>query len=119
MLVLLANHKSDGDGLFQVRPGISADVSSLSDVQRVETEMTTRTLFRPNGSLPISVTKTEETSPDIGCLEAFLKRAEAKVTVNLKTGEELTFMPEAWRVSNMPASVFITEHVKDSDAGVP
>ena len=39
-LVLLANYKSDGDGLFQVEPGILAGVSSLSDIQRVKAEMT-------------------------------------------------------------------------------
>ena len=63
-LVLLANYKSDGDGLFQVEPGILAGVSSLSDIQRVKAEMTARTLFRPNGNLLMSVTKTEEISPD-------------------------------------------------------
>lgn len=86
-LVLLANYKSDGDGLFQVEPGILAGVSSLSDIQRVKAEMTARTLFRPNGNLLMSVTKTEEISPDTRRLEVSLKRAEAKITVNLKTGE--------------------------------
>ena len=92
-LVLLANYKSDGDGLFQVEPGILAGVSSLSDIQRVKAEMTARTLFRPNGNLLMSVTKTEEISPDTRRLEVSLKRAEAKITVNLKTGEGLTFVP--------------------------
>ena len=91
-LVLLANYKSDGDGLFQVEPGILAGVSSLSDIQRVKAEMTARTLFRPNGHLLMSVTKTEEISPDTRRLEVSLKRAEAKITVNLKTGEGLTFV---------------------------
>ena len=68
-LVLLANYKSDGDGLFQVEPGILAGVSSLSDIQRVKAEMTARTLFRPNGNLLMSVTKTEEISPDTRRLE--------------------------------------------------
>ena len=86
-LVLLANYKSDGDGLFQVEPGILAGVSSLSDIQRVKAEMTARTLFRPNGNLLMSVTKTEEISPDTRRLEVSLKRAEAKITVNLKTGD--------------------------------
>lgn len=118
-LVLLANYKSDGDGLFQVEPGILAGVSSLSDIQRVKAEMTARTLFRPNGNLLMSVTKTEEISPDTRRLEVSLKRAEAKITVNLKTGEGLTFVPGTWRVGNVPASTFVTEHVKGSDAGAP
>lgn len=118
-LVLLANYKSDGDGLFQVEPGILAGVSSLSDIQRVKAEMTARTLFRPNGNLLMSVTKTEEISPDTRRLEVSLKRAEAKITINLKTGEGLTFVPGTWRVGNVPASTFVTEHVKGSDAGAP
>lgn len=85
-LVLLANYKSDGDGLFQVEPGILAGVSSLSDIQRVKAEMTARTLFRPNGNLLMSVTKTEEISPDTRRLEVSLKRAEAKITINRKPG---------------------------------
>lgn len=118
-LILLANYKSDGDGLFQVEPGILAGVSSLSDIQRVKAEMTARTLFRPNGNLLMSVTKTEEIRPDTRRLEVSLKRVEAKITVNLKTGEGLTFVPGTWRVGNVPASTFVTEHIKGSDAGAP
>ena len=67
----------------------------------------------------MSVTKTEEISPDTRRLEVSLKRAEAKITVNLRTGEGLTFVPGTWRVGNVPASTFVTEHVKGSDAGAP
>ena len=49
-LVLLANYKSDGDGLFQVEPGILAGVSSLSDIQRVKAEMTARTCSDRTGT---------------------------------------------------------------------
>lgn len=115
-LFLLANYKSDGDGLFHIEPDVLNGITSLSDLEKLKADLTVRTLFRPNGNLLMSVTDQVTVSKATQRIEVALKRCEAKITVNLKTAGGLTFVPGTWRVGNVPASTFVTEHAKGSDA---
>ena len=56
-LFLLANYKSDGDGLFHIEPDVLNGITSLSDLEKLKADLTVRTLFRPNGNLLMSVTE--------------------------------------------------------------
>ena len=114
-LFLLANYKSDGDGLFHVEPDILEGIGKLSDVDKIKATMTARTLFRPNGNLLMSVTKAVTVSTATRQIEVSLKRSEAKITVNLKTAGGLTFDPGTYRLGNVARSTFLTEHVKGTD----
>lgn len=57
-LFLLANYKSDADGLFHVEPEVLNGISKYSDLEKVRAAMTVHTLFRPNGNLLMSLTQT-------------------------------------------------------------
>ena len=114
-LFLLANYKSDGDGLFHVEPDILEGIGKLSDVDKIKAAMTARTLFRPNGNLLMSVTKAVTVSTATRQIEVSLKRSEAKITVNLKTAEGLTFDPGTYRLGNVAGTTFLTEHAKGTD----
>lgn len=114
-LFLLANYKSDGDGLFHVEPDILEGIGKLSDVDKIKAAMIARTLFRPNGNLLMSVTKAVTVSTATRQVEVSLKRSEAKITVNLKTAEGLTFDPGTYRLGNVAGSTFLTEHAKGTD----
>lgn len=46
-LFLLANYKSDGDGLFHVEPDVLEGIVNLSDLEKIKAAMTIHTLFRP------------------------------------------------------------------------
>ena len=93
-LFLLANYKSDGDGLFHVEPDILEGIGKLSDVDKIKAAMTARTLFRPNGNLLMSVTKAVTVSTATRQIEVSLKRSEAKITVNLKRPRGSLSIPE-------------------------
>lgn len=114
-LFLLANYKSDGDGLFHVEPDVLAGIVNLSDLEKIKTAMTVHTLFRPNGNLLMSVTHKVTISSATKRVEVSLKRCEAKVTVNVKTADGLVFEPGTYKLGNVPSSTFLTEHTKGSD----
>ena len=73
-LFLLANYKSDGDGLFHIEPDVLNGITSLSDLEKLKADLTVRTLFRPNGNLLMSVTDqvtvSKATQRIRGCFEA-------------------------------------------------
>ena len=114
-LFLLANYRSDEDGLLQVEQGVLDGIAKFSDLEKIKAAMATRSLFRPNGNLLMSVTKTVTISSATKQVEVFLKRSEAKITVNLKTANGLTFDPGSYKLGNVPTSTFITEHTKGTD----
>lgn len=114
-LFLLANYKSDGDGLFHVEPDVLAGIVNLSDLEKIKAAMTVHTLFRPNGNLLMSVTHKVTISNATKRVEVSLKRCEAKVTVNVKTADGLVFEPGTYKLGNVPSSTFLTEHTKGSD----
>ncbi len=114
-LFLLANYKSDGDGLFHVEPEVLNRISKYSDLEKVKAAMTTHTLFRPNGNLLMSRTQTVTVSTATRQIEVSLKRSEAKITLNLQTIAGLTFEPGTYRLGNVPGSTFIAEHTKGTD----
>ena len=114
-LFLLANYKSDGDGLFHVEPDVLAGIVNLSDLEKIKAAMTVHTLFRPNGNLLMSVTHKVTISNATKRVEVSLKRCEAKVTVNVKTADGLVFEPGTYKLGNVPSSTFLTEHAKGSD----
>lgn len=114
-LFLLANYKSDGDGLFHVEPDVLEGIVNLSDLEKIKAAMTIHTLFRPNGNLLMSVTHKVTISNATKRLEVSLKRCEAKVTVNVKTADGLVFEPGTYKLGNVPSSTFLTEHTKGSD----
>ncbi|WP_307995587.1 FimB/Mfa2 family fimbrial subunit [uncultured Bacteroides sp.] len=114
-LFLLANYKSDGDGLFHVEPDVLEGIVNLSDLEKIKAAMTIHTLFRPNGNLLMSVTHKVTISNATKRVEVSLKRCEAKVTVNVKTADGLVFEPGTYKLGNVPSSTFLTEHTKGSD----
>lgn len=114
-LFLLANYKSDGDGLFHVEPDVLEGIVNLSDLEKIKAAMTIHTLFRPNGNLLMSVTHKVTISNATKRIEVSLKRCEAKVTVNVKTADGLVFEPGTYKLGNVPSSTFLTEHTKGSD----
>ena len=114
-LFLLANYKSDGDGLFHVEPDVLEGIENLSDLEKIKAAMTIHTLFRPNGNLLMSVTHKVTISNATKRVEVSLKRCEAKVTVNVKTADGLVFEPGTYKLGNVPSSTFLTEHTKGSD----
>lgn len=114
-LFLLANYKSDGDGLFHVEPEVLNGISKYSDLEKIKAAMTVHTLFRPNGNLLMSLTQTVTVSTTTKQIEVSLKRSEAKITLNLQTIAGLTFEPGTYRLGNVPGSTFITEHAKGTD----
>ena len=114
-LFLLANYKSDGDGLFHVEPDVLEGIENLSDLEKIKAAMTIHTLFRPNGNLLMSVTHKVTISNATKQVEVSLKRCEAKVTVNVKTADGLVFEPGTYKLGNVPSSTFLTEHTKGSD----
>lgn len=114
-LFLLANYKSDGDGLFHVDPDVLEGIVNLSDLEKIKAAMTIHTLFRPNGNLLMSVTHKVTISNATKRVEVSLKRCEAKVTVNVKTADGLVFEPGTYKLGNVPSSTFLTEHTKGSD----
>lgn len=77
--------------------------------------MTVRSLFRPNGNLLMSATKVVTVSTATRQVEVSLKRSEAKITINLKTAEGLTFDPGTYRLGNVAGTTFLTEHAKGTD----
>lgn len=114
-LFLLANYKSDADGLFHVEPEVLNGISKYSDLEKVRAAMTVHTLFRPNGNLLMSLTQTVTVSTATKQIEVSLKRSEAKITLNLQTIAGLTFEPGTYRLGNVPGSTFIAEHAKGAD----
>lgn len=114
-LFLLANYKSDADGLFHVEPEVLNGISKYSDLEKVRAAMTVHTLFRPNGNLLMSLTQTVTVSTATKQIEVSLKRSEAKITLNLQTIAGLTFEPGTYRLGNVPGSTFIAEHAKGTD----
>ena len=114
-LFLLANYKSDADGLFHVEPEVLNGISKYSDLEKVRAAMTVHTLFRPNGNLLMSLTQTVMVSTATKQIEVSLKRSEAKITLNLQTIAGLTFEPGTYRLGNVPGSTFIAEHAKGAD----
>lgn len=114
-LFLLANYKSDGDGLFHVEPDVLEGIVNLSDLEKIKAAMTIHTLFRPNGNLLMSVTHKVTISNATKRIEVSLKRCEAKVTVNVKTADGLVFEPGTYKLGNVPSSTFLMEHTKGSD----
>ena len=114
-LFLLANYKSDADGLFHVEPEVLNGISKYSDLEKVRAAMTVHTLFRPNGNLLMSLTQTVMVSTATKQIEVSLKRSEAKITLNLQTIAGLTFEPGTYRLGNVPGSTFIAEHAKGTD----
>lgn len=114
-LFLLANYKSDGDGLFHVEPDVLEGIVNLSDLEKIKAAMTIHTLFRPNGNLLMSVIHKVTISNATKRVEVSLKRCEAKVTVNVKTADGLVFEPGTYKLGNVPSSTFLTEHTKGSD----
>ena len=114
-LFLLANYKSDADGLFHVEPEVLNGISKYSDLEKVRAAMTVHTLFRPNGNLLMSLTQTVTVSTATKQIEVSLKRSEAKITLNLQTIAGLTFEPGTYRLGNVPGSTFIVEHAKGAD----
>lgn len=114
-LFLLANYKSDGDGLFHVEPDVLEGIENLSDLEKIKAAMTIHTLFRPNGNLLMSVTHKVTISNATKRVEVSLKRCEAKVTVNVKTADGLVFELGTYKLGNVPSSTFLTEHTKGSD----
>ena len=114
-LFLLANYKSDADGLFHVEPEVLNGISKYSDLEKVRAAMTVHTLFRPNGNLLMSLTQTVTVSTATKQIEVSLKRSEAKITLNLQTIAGLTFESGTYRLGNVPGSTFIAEHAKGAD----
>ena len=114
-LFLLANYKSDADGLFHVEPEVLNGISKYSDLEKVRAAMTVHTLFRPNGNFLMSLTQTVTVSTATKQIEVSLKRSEAKITLNLQTIAGLTFEPGTYRLGNVPGSTFIAEHAKGTD----
>ena len=114
-LFLLANYKSDADGLFHVESEVLNGISKYSDLEKVRAAMTVHTLFRPNGNLLMSLTQTVTVSTATKQIEVSLKRSEAKITLNLQTIAGLTFEPGTYRLGNVPGSTFIAEHAKGAD----
>ena len=114
-LFLLANYKSDADGLFHVEPEVLNGISKYSDLEKVRAAMTVHTLFRPNGNLLMSLTQTVTVSTATKQIEVSLKRSEAKITLNLQTIAGLTFELGTYRLGNVPGSTFIAEHAKGTD----
>ena len=108
-LFLLANYKSDADGLFHVEPEVLNGISKYSDLEKVRAAMTVHTLFRPNGNFLMSLTQTVTVSTATKQIEVSLKRSEAKITLNLQTIAGLTFEPGTYRLGNVPGSTFIAE----------
>ena len=100
-LFLLANYKSDADGLFHVEPEVLNGISKYSDLEKVRAAMTVHTLFRPNGNLLMSLTQTVTVSTATKQIEVSLKRSEAKITLNLQTIAGLTFEPGTYRLGNV------------------
>lgn len=114
-LFLLANYKSDADGLFHVEPEVLNGISKYSDLEKVRAAMIVHTLFRPSGNLLMSLTQTVTVSTATKQIEVSLKRSEAKITLNLQTIAGLTFEPGTYRLGNVPGSTFIAEHAKGTD----
>lgn len=114
-LFLLANYKSDGDGLFHVKPEVLNGISKYSDLEKIKASMIQHTLFRPSGNLLMSLTKNVTVSQTTKRLDVALERSEAKVTFNIKTADGLTFNPETYIIGNIPNSTFITSHAKGTE----
>lgn len=114
-LFLLANYKSDADGLFHVEPEVLNGISKYSDLEKVRAAMIVHTLFRSSGNLLMSLTQTVTVSTATKQIEVSLKRSEAKITLNLQTIAGLTFEPGTYRLGNVPGSTFIAEHAKGTD----
>lgn len=107
VVVLLANYKSDGDGLFQVEPGILAGVSSLSDIQEGQGG-DDRPYPVPTEREPADVSYQDGGDQSEHQAPRGLPETCGGENHGQPENRGLTFVPGTWRVGNVPASTFVT-----------
>lgn len=117
-LLLLGNYKSGTDGLFCVESEVLNGISKYSDLRKVRATMTAHTLFRPNGSLLMSLTQAVTVSTVTRQTEVSLKCSEAKTMLSLQTITRPILKSGTYRPGNVSGSTFITEHAKGADQTV-
>lgn len=115
--VMLANFREEKGGLFLVDLESLKAVDNIKKLAAVKAEMVHRSLFRPNGNLLMAAQKEIFLDPETKRVEMNVRRTDAKVTLNITTGNGLTFSPEKWMIGNIPVSTFLLEIPKGSSQG--